>query len=125
MVISTTRFKLNTQLVCKQIVHLNFVVDVSLLKSLGLESMLDFFDCFWHAPLDSKQFEPTLLLLCPEACCVPCFRDLKLDNTLLDGNSPRRVKLCDFGFAKQWETDKNMFTHIGCADVCCSTWYGS
>ena len=42
-------------------------------------------------------------------------RDLKLDNTLLDGKTPGRVKLCDFGFAKQWEKDKNMFTHIGYA----------
>mmetsp|Transcript_11499 Transcript_11499/g.34542 ORF Transcript_11499/g.34542 Transcript_11499/m.34542 type:complete len:421 (+) Transcript_11499:87-1349(+) len=40
-------------------------------------------------------------------------RDLKLDNTLLDGKTPGRVKLCDFGFAKQWVSDKNMFTHIG------------
>lgn len=40
-------------------------------------------------------------------------RDLKLDNTLLDGKTPGRVKLCDFGFAKQWEGNKNMFTHIG------------
>ncbi len=44
----------------------------------------------------------------------PLCRDLKLDNTLLDGKKPGRVKLCDFGFAKQWEQDKrNMFTHIG------------
>jgi serine/threonine protein kinase len=44
------------------------------------------------------------------------FRDLKLDNTLLDGKRPGRVKLCDFGFAKQWEQEnRNMFTHIGCA----------
>ncbi len=41
-------------------------------------------------------------------------RDLKLDNTLLDGKTPGRVKLCDFGFAKQWTSDQNMFTHIGC-----------
>lgn len=41
-------------------------------------------------------------------------RDLKLDNTLLDGKRPGRVKLCDFGFAKQWEQEnRNMFTHIG------------
>mmetsp|Transcript_11498 Transcript_11498/g.34535 ORF Transcript_11498/g.34535 Transcript_11498/m.34535 type:complete len:420 (+) Transcript_11498:87-1346(+) len=40
-------------------------------------------------------------------------RDLKLDNTLLDGKSPGRVKLCDFGFAKQGDADMNMFTHIG------------
>jgi len=29
-------------------------------------------------------------------------RDLKLDNTLLDGRDPPRLKLCDFGFAKSW-----------------------
>lgn len=29
-------------------------------------------------------------------------RDLKLDNTLLDGHNPPRLKLCDFGFAKSW-----------------------
>lgn len=40
-------------------------------------------------------------------------RDLKLDNTLLDGKQPGRVKLCDFGFAKQWEQGQNMYTHIG------------
>lgn len=40
-------------------------------------------------------------------------RDLKLDNTLLDGKKPGRVKLCDFGFAKQWQQGENMFTHIG------------
>ena len=41
-------------------------------------------------------------------------RDLKLDNTLLDDGRPQRIKLCDFGFAKAWDsTNKNMFTHIG------------
>lgn len=43
-------------------------------------------------------------------------RDLKLDNTLLDGSHPPRVKLCDFGFAKCFQKgDANMFTLIGCA----------
>ena len=47
-------------------------------------------------------------------CTLMRFRDLKLDNTLLDGKRPGRVKLCDFGFAKQWEQEnRNMFTHIG------------
>ena len=47
---------------------------------------------------------------------VPAFRDLKLDNTLLDSSRPQRIKLCDFGFAKAWDAgSKNMFTHIGCA----------
>ena len=25
------------------------------------------------------------------------------------------IKLCDFGFAKGWTTDANMYTHIGYA----------
>lgn len=41
-------------------------------------------------------------------------RDLKLDNTLLDSSDPPLVKLCDFGFAKSWESENaNMMTHIG------------
>lgn len=40
-------------------------------------------------------------------------RDLKLDNTLLDDSDPPLLKLCDFGFAKTWTEDANMFTHIG------------
>ena len=44
-----------------------------------------------------------------------CHRDLKLDNTLLDMTKPPMLKLCDFGFAKTWESyeDANMYTHIG------------
>ncbi|MCJ1461844.1 hypothetical protein MMC07_000443 [Pseudocyphellaria aurata] len=40
-------------------------------------------------------------------------RDLKLDNTLLSDDSPPLIKLCDFGFAKEWADDAQMFTHIG------------
>ncbi|KAK9808852.1 hypothetical protein WJX72_005109 [[Myrmecia] bisecta] len=41
-------------------------------------------------------------------------RDLKLDNTLLDGSDPPMIKLCDFGFAKNWQgEDNNMYTVIG------------
>lgn len=29
-----------------------------------------------------------------------CHRDLKLENTLLDGSPAPRVKICDFGFSK-------------------------
>lgn len=39
-------------------------------------------------------------------------RDLKLDNTLLDGSSPPFIKICDFGFAKLMGTD-NLVTKIG------------
>ena len=44
---------------------------------------------------------------------------MKLDNTLLDGSVPPRIKLCDFGFAKQWSSDDsvNMMTMLGCASV--------
>ena len=41
-------------------------------------------------------------------------RDLKLDNTLMSDDRPPRIKLCDFGFAKEWQSDAQMFTHIGC-----------
>ena len=43
---------------------------------------------------------------------VSC-RDLKLDNTLLDGSHPPLLKLCDFGFAKKWEGAGDMYTYIG------------
>jgi serine/threonine-protein kinase SRK2 len=29
-----------------------------------------------------------------------CHRDLKLENTLLDGSTAPRVKICDFGYSK-------------------------
>lgn len=29
-----------------------------------------------------------------------CHRDLKLENTLLDGSAAPRVKICDFGYSK-------------------------
>ncbi|KAL6779334.1 SNRK2I [Auxenochlorella protothecoides x Auxenochlorella symbiontica] len=40
-------------------------------------------------------------------------RDLKLDNTLLDSSDPPIIKICDFGFAKSWSEEANMFTQIG------------
>jgi serine/threonine-protein kinase SRK2 len=39
-------------------------------------------------------------------------RDLKLDNTLLDFNSPPTIKISDFGFAKG-SAEENTFTTIG------------
>lgn len=50
-----------------------------------------------------------------EYCHQHCVahRDLKLDNTLLDDSNPPTIKLCDFGFAKTWTDDANMYTHIG------------
>jgi len=48
-------------------------------------------------------------------CHVHCVahRDLKLDNTLLDSSDPPIIKICDFGFAKTWSEEANMFTQIG------------
>lgn len=34
-----------------------------------------------------------------------CHRDLKLENTLLDGSPTPRVKICDFGYSKVLYTD--------------------
>lgn len=31
-----------------------------------------------------------------------CHRDLKLENTLLDGSPAPRLKICDFGYSKVW-----------------------
>ncbi|GAB4821080.1 hypothetical protein N2152v2_008126 [Parachlorella kessleri] len=44
-------------------------------------------------------------------------RDIKLDNTLLDGCDPPRVKLCDFQFARYWGPTAygRMSTHLGTA----------
>ena len=41
-------------------------------------------------------------------------RDLKLDNTLLTDDEPPILKLCDFGFSREWSADAFMYTHIGC-----------
>lgn len=30
-------------------------------------------------------------------------RDMKLDNTLFDGQHPPFIKICDFGFARAWQ----------------------
>uniref|UniRef100_A0A7R9YW68 Protein kinase domain-containing protein n=1 Tax=Chlamydomonas euryale TaxID=1486919 RepID=A0A7R9YW68_9CHLO len=35
--------------------------------------------------------------------CI-CHRDVKLDNLLLDGPEPPRLRLCDFGYADAWAT---------------------
>jgi hypothetical protein len=55
----------------------------------------------WYA-LRNATVRPFLL--------APPQRDLKLDNTLLDGHDPPRLKLCDFGFAKGWGANSNMDT---------------
>jgi serine/threonine protein kinase len=44
-------------------------------------------------------------------------RDIKLDNTLLDGEPEPTIKLCDFQFAKYWGWPQmtRMTTHLGTA----------
>jgi serine/threonine-protein kinase SRK2 len=39
-------------------------------------------------------------------------RDLKMDNTLLDDSDPPRIKLCDFGFARNWAGPAPQMTTI-------------
>lgn len=34
---------------------------------------------------------------------------------MLDGSNPPRIKVCDFGFSKNWEDDVNMFTQVRAA----------
>lgn len=43
-------------------------------------------------------------------------RDLKMDNTLLDDHDPPRIKLCDFGFARNWNDQPEMTTITGTPD---------
>ena len=35
----------------------------------------------------------------------------------MSDDQPPRIKLCDFGFAKEWQSDAQMFTHIGCGPM--------
>lgn len=41
-----------------------------------------------------------------------CHRDLKLENTLLDGSAAPRLKICDFGYSKV-----HVYTYISYVDV--------
>ena len=49
-----------------------------------------------------------------------CHRDLKLENTLLDGRPAPRLKICDFGYSKVTSVLaaqcglQHMFIHISC-----------
>ncbi|PHT68186.1 hypothetical protein T459_27673 [Capsicum annuum] len=36
-----------------------------------------------------------------------CHRDLKLENTLLDGSPAPWLKICDFGYSKRYESSSN------------------
>lgn len=55
--------------------------------------------------------------MCIDGCC----RDLKLDNTLMDGQKPPFLKICDFGFARHFDQKHGLdrsVSHIGCAPPC-------
>jgi serine/threonine-protein kinase SRK2 len=51
----------------------------------------------------ASQLSHSLLLFVAHAATT-AYRDLKLDNTLLDDRvaGPPFLKICDFGFAKAW-----------------------
>ncbi|KAJ6405142.1 hypothetical protein OIU84_013171 [Salix udensis] len=42
-----------------------------------------------------------------------CHRDLKLENTLLDGSTAPRVKICDFGYSKSAVLDSQPKSTVG------------
>lgn len=42
-----------------------------------------------------------------------CHRDLKLENTLLDGSAAPRVKICDFGYSKSGVLHSQPKTTVG------------
>lgn len=58
----------------------------------------------------------TLSVLVPRALLAKS-RDIKLDNTLFDGQWPPFIKLADFQFAKRWGSPrlKRMKSHLGTA----------
>ncbi|XLR17030.1 hypothetical protein S83_044968 [Arachis hypogaea] len=43
-----------------------------------------------------------------------CHRDLKLENTLLDGSTAPRLKICDFGYSKARNLLHNFNEHVSC-----------
>ena len=58
------------------------------------------------------------LLLCLIQICVlhlqgVCHRDLKLENTLLDGRPAPRLKICDFGYSKSAVFDSQPKSTVG------------
>jgi serine/threonine-protein kinase SRK2 len=42
-----------------------------------------------------------------------CHRDLKLENTLLDGSPAPRLKICDFGYSKSSVLHSNPKSTVG------------
>ncbi|KAL8096394.1 hypothetical protein AgCh_037382 [Apium graveolens] len=51
--------------------------------------------------LCSKLFiEADKILMFPNGIVIVVIRDLKLEDTLLDGSLAPRVKICDFGYSK-------------------------
>ncbi len=42
-----------------------------------------------------------------------CHRDLKLENTLLDGRPAPRLKICDFGYSKSAVFDSQPKSTVG------------
>ena len=58
--------------------------------------------------------ETTIIYLCFNLILQQiCHRDLKLENTLLDGSPAPRLKICDFGYSKVWKVGSyNLFIFI-------------
>eukprot|EP00891_Asterochloris_glomerata_P000072 jgi/Astpho2/72/e_gw1.00004.30.1_t len=57
-----------------------------------------------------KQFV-SAVAYCHKHCIA--HRDLKLDNTLLDGRKPACIKICDFGFARDWTKLDRLSSKVG------------
>ena len=59
----------------------------------------------------SQDCERVLLATCGDCIVSCCIRDIKLENTLLDG-SKRLVKITDFGYAKS-NIDSMPISNVG------------
>lgn len=90
----------------------DWTVEANMYTSIGYVSAESFFN---HTPPGpcAESFVVQVLTF-----YLSLARDLKLDNTLLSSDDPPLIKLCDFGFAREWQADALMYTHIGYAITC-------
>ena len=77
----------------------SFIISVQLGGKNGHASSVPALIAIWAHPKtsnDSGCIHFNLIILLQQIC----HRDLKLENTLLDGSSAPRLKICDFGYSK-------------------------
>ena len=86
---------------------------VSYCHAMVCESLLQFSFFFFRNLCSSYRYTKKLTFL---VLLFPikqvCHRDLKLENTLLDGSPAPRLKICDFGYSKVIMQELNKHMHV-------------